>query len=489
MSSIELGMYQGPRISQQLNLAPQLLQWLRLLQVPSTELSTLVQAELEANPALEIDEGFDVEPDFAMPDEAPGEDPCDACDGLEDGQLDARFEALAEIDDEWREDFVQTQKAQKASNDDDQQRHQYIMDSITASDSLQEHLLKQLTITDLQGRDIELAEVFIGSLDARGYLTVSLDEVSEMMACTKDEAIMVLGVVQQLDPPGVAARDLRECLLLQLSEEKKDHRLAIRIVAEYLDWVGRNELDALADALHVTREEIDTALKLVRTLNPEPGLRFQAQPVEYITPDVFITREEDGSYRVELNEDNLPRLRISPLCRQLMNRKNKINARDLTYLRRKFRRATFLIQGITQRQDTLRKVTLEMMRVQRDFFDSDEGVMKPLTMGKVAGIIGVHETTVSRALANKYVMTPRGLFELKHFFRSGYRCSDGSALTPESVKEVIERMIADENEKKPLTDLQIAQLLREEKGLKLARRTVAKYRDELGIPASKVRAA
>jgi RNA polymerase sigma-54 factor len=172
-----------------------------------------------------------------------------------------------------------------------------------------------------------------------------------------------------------------------------------------------------------------------------------------------------------------------------MNRKNKINARDLTYLRRKFRRATFLIQGITQRQDTLRKVTLEMMRVQRDFFDSDEGVMKPLTMGKVAGIIGVHETTVSRALANKYVMTPRGLFELKHFFRSGYRCSDGSALTPESVKEVIERMIADENEKKPLTDLQIAQLLREEKGLKLARRTVAKYRDELGIPASKVRAA
>ncbi|NCC50955.1 MAG: RNA polymerase sigma-54 factor [Spartobacteria bacterium] len=488
MSSMELGIYQGPQVNQQLNLAPQLLQWLRLLQAPTVELNSLVQTELESNPVLELDGDLpdhEVEaPEVAAPESDFSVD-MDAAENISDTNVDARLEALTEIDNEWREDYEHVARTQRQSNPEDQKRHQFIIDSLTTEDSLQEHLLKQLAAYELSEREEAAAEWLIGSLDHRGYLATPVGEIAEVLCETVAFIERVLQRVQLLDPAGIGARTLAECLLLQLDGQSGRHDVARAIVSNYMEWIARGEFDALAEQLGVSREDIDDALDLLRTLNPEPGRTFTQQPVEYVTPDVFISREEDG-FRVDLNDENIPHLSINQHCKSLLE-KSELSSGDQTYIRRKLRRASFLIQGISQRQDTLRKVSDEILRVQYDFFDKDEGELKPLTMGKVANIIGVHETTVSRALANKYIETPRGLFEMKFFFRAGYRCSDGSAMTPDSVKEMIAGLVDEENETEPLTDLQIADLLKESKGLKLARRTVAKYRDELGIPASKVR--
>jgi len=490
MSNIELGIYQGPQVNQQLNLAPQLLQWLRLLQVPTLELNSLVQAELDSNPVLEL-EGDLPNNDLPMPEtderstENPAED--DSCKNVSDENMDARLATLNDIDNEWREDYEHTSRLQRSSNAEDQKRHQFIMDSLSSEDSLQEHLLKQLTSYELSEREQAACEWIIGSLDHRGYLSVPILEIAEILCETEDFMEHNLRIVQLLDPAGIAARDLSECLTLQLDGKTAQHELARKIVSEYLEWVARKELDTLAEQLQVSRDEIEDALDLLRTLNPEPGRQFTDVPVEYVTADVIISREEEG-FRIDLNDENIPHLRINGECKNMVEQKG-IASGDQTYIRRKLRRASFLIQGISQRQETLRKVAAEILRVQYAFFDKDDGEIQPLTMGKVANIIGVHETTVSRALANKYIRTPRGLFEMKYFFRAGYRCSDGSALTPDAVKEMIEELVDQENHQVPLTDLQISSLLKESKGLKLARRTVAKYRDELGIPASKVRVA
>jgi RNA polymerase sigma-54 factor len=484
---MELGMYQGPQVTQQLNLAPQLLQWLKLLQVPTTELSALVQAELESNPALESDD-YNLDESDRMEERESWEKELASGDlaGSDGADLERKFELLAQIDDEWREDYYRNGSDNVSDPDSEQKRHQYMLDCLVADTGLQEHLINQLATLGLAADELSLAELIIGSLDRRGYLGMPLQEMANLTGESMELLEGVLQRVQQMDPPGIAARSLSECILLQLPKGQACSKLAARIAADYLEQLAHANYRVIAAELDVEESQVQEAARWMTALcDPEPGRRFDQQPTTYITPDIRILKTEEG-YRIELNNGTIPHLKISDGCRRLLEQA-RISQTDQSYIRNKLRRAAFLIQGISQRQETLYKVSEQIVRIQGEYFDSSEGVLKPLTMSKVANLIGVHETTVSRAIANKYVETPRGLFEFKHFFRSGYRCRDGSAFTPESVKDMISELIRQEDPAQPLTDLDIVERLLKDRGLRLARRTVAKYRDEMSIPSSKAR--
>mgnify|MGYP003605290275 CR=1 FL=1 len=290
-----------------------------------------------------------------------------------------------------------------------------------------------------------------------------------------------LAVVQTFDPAGVAARSLSECLLLQIHDQKS---LPARIIRDYLEALGRRQFAEIANALGVTKEDVLEAFEIIRGLKPEPGTIFSSERPRYIAADITV-RKVEGDFIIEVNDDSLPRIRISASCRQIVET-GRVSGEDLSYLRKKIRNASFLIQGIRQRQETLRKVACEIVKHQMDYLNSEHAELKPLTMAKVAKAIGVHETTVSRALSQKYMRIPRGLFEMKHFFQAGYQCADGSAVVPSAVQDMISDLIKAEEKSNPLTDLHIVRALKA-KGIDIARRTIAKYREEMGIGSSKER--
>lgn len=472
-------------VSQQLNLAPQLLQWLRILQVSTTDLTDLVQKELESNPALEIDESRADEHDVPTSDDFSDPSATNTIEtSSEEPSLDAKYELLAEIDDEWRNDNNTVNGSKNSTNsEDDQERHQFALDSATTSGSIYNHLSEQLNLLNINEDDHAIAEVIIGSLDSNGYLSISIEELSSITSTPATRIEKVLTIVQTLEPVGIAARSLQECMIIQMHSLPED-ALPRRIAKDYLEALGREQYTHIAASLDVSVDEVMAAKTYITTLSPYPALSFTPESTQYITADITV-RENNGKYIIELNDEKIPHLRISASCRQLL-KKDRLSAEEISYIRSKIRSATFLIQGINQRHETLRKVCEQITRVQREFLDDENGRLQPLTMAKVAGIIGVHETTVSRALANKHIRTPRGLFEMKHFFRAGYHCSDGSALTPEVVKEIISDLINKEDPESPVRDIDIVNQLKQ-KGLKLARRTVAKYRDEMSIPSSKER--
>jgi RNA polymerase sigma-54 factor len=473
--------------SQQLNLAPQLLQWLRLLHLPTTELASIVQKELEKNPALEVegDSGEDHEP--ALEDSSP-EDSSDnkisdtAPTDQQETSDKEKYDFLAEIDEQWKNDTTYSPGRQSSDSDEDE-KHRYILDSITSEPSLHEHLLRQLPVNEMNEEDTQIAEIIIGSIDEKGYLSIAVEELAAVTNVPLNRIEKNLSIIHSLDPAGIAARDLRECLLLQMHNQDKEF-LPRLIVRDHLEALGRKQHAEIAQALGVNTTDVLEAQRFIMSLNPAPGSKYFETRPEYISPDIIVNNIA-GEYIAELNDARIPRLRISASCKQLIERPG-LKSDESSYLRNKIRSATFLIQGIRQRQATLQKVADQIVNFQKDYFVSSKGELKPLTMAKIAAIIGVHETTVSRAIANKHISTPRGLFEMKHFFRSGYRCADGSAMTPEMVKDLITDLIDKENPVTPLKDITIARLL-EKKGLKLARRTIAKYREEMDLPSSKER--
>jgi len=478
--NLEARMTPGLNVGQQLNLAPQLLQWLRLLQLPSTELCAMVQHELEVNPTLEIeDDGGDSDVGDAP------ESVAEAIDAFEQGPtsfdddaVGLKLEMLKDMDSDWRDDSATASRNHTAEDDE---KRQFMMDCITARESLQDHLSAQLAVRAVSGMTRSQVELIIGSLDPRGYLTGTLDELAAHANVSIQNLEAALALVQTFDPPGVGARNLAECLWLQIRDKES---LTARIVSEYLEAVGRRQYRDIAVALDVEEEDVAEAVKDILQLNPEPGLIFSRESTRYIAPDVTIRKMEDELI-VELHDEYIPRVRVNANCKSLLER-GTLSADDLTYLRKKMRASSFLIQGIRQRQETLRKVASEILAHQSSFLGSVDGELNPLTMAQVAQSINVHETTVSRALANKYVQTPRGLYEMKYFFRAGYQCEDGSALTPSVVKDLIADLVGAESSEFPLTDLVIVDCMKK-RGITLARRTVAKYREELGIASSKER--
>ena len=473
MAEMSIGMFQQQR--QQMLLAPQLRQSLELLQVPMMELRSLVQQELERNPTLEEkpedNTQVEIEPDEETQAKA------------DEAEFQDEFKKLSDMDDEWREYFRQTQAARPYTADDAAKR-EFLMNSLTRPVSLQEHLLHQLHLSGLSEHDQKIGDMIVGSVNDDGFLTTPPEELAASGGYAPTEIDHVLATIREFDPIGVAARDLADCLLLQLARLGKADSLAAHVVRSHLTQLGGKKFDLIAKELHVTSEAVHEAARLIATLEPRPGRRFNSEEPTYVSPEVLIQKVRD-EYVVLMDHEHLPHLSISKHYRQLME--DPATTREVkSYIREKVRAGAFLIKSIQQRQNTISRIAVEIVRVQQDFFENGVTGLKPLTMAHIAGIIGVHETTVSRAISNKYMLTPRGLFEMKYFFTPGYHTADGQNVSNKVIKDAISQMIAAEVLAHPFSDHTITLKLKE-KGMTVARRTIAKYREELKILPSHLR--
>jgi len=456
---------QVPSLALQQTLGPQMQQSLHILQVPLLELQTVVRQEMESNPVLE---------------EAPPSP--DAASAVP--AADPETEALSRLAEEWREYYAQARSA-IGTDPDAGARHQFALDSATADPTLPMHLEAQLPELDLGPEGGRLARFLIASLDEAGYLDTPIEELAKPARTTSEALAETLRAVQSLDPPGIAARNLSECLVLQLNAQGLKDSVEARIVSDHLEALARKRYADIARSLKVSQEQVSRAAARIATLDPRPGRRFQPDPDLVVVPDVTIEKVE-GGYVVLPNDADLPHLRISDTYKDLMAGDANPEARE--YLREKIRGGKFLIRCIHQRQQTILAIAREIAGRQRDFLDHGPGHLKPMTMAQIASIIGVHETTVSRAIASKYIQTPRGVFEMRSFFTSGYQTSAGESVSSTSVMGAIQELIRSENPQHPLSDQEIIATLTE-RGIPIARRTVAKYRLRLGILASHLRKA
>ncbi len=463
----EFGFQQSQSLSQQQKLAPQMQQSLQILQAPTLELRKLIQQELTENPTLE-----DNTEDISIEETE-----------LEDDDFDEEFSRLSKMDDEWREYMAQT-RANAPSREDQDEKRRFLFDSLVAPVTLQEHLMEQLGTSDADAERRVIAEMLIGNIEDSGLLTTPLEDLCMTTGIPLPKLEAALGLIQSFHPVGVGAQDLRECLLIQLARLDKARSLEYRVVDFHLDDLARKRYPQIARKLGVSLDHISRAAEFIATLDPRPGRIFADNPNTYITPDVVVERN-DGEWVVLLNNEQIPHLRISNTYKDIMARSESgREARD--YIREKIRSGKFLIKSIHQRQDTIRNIAEEIVRRQSEFFAHGPAQLKPLNMAQVADAVGVHETTVSRAIAGKYISTPHGVFEMKYFFKPGYQTEGGESMSNTSVKNAVAAIIKAENPLNPLSDDKIVDLLKEE-GIVIARRTVAKYRDELNILPSHLR--
>ena len=461
---------------------------------PTLELQTRVTQEMASNPLLEqIEPEAVVEPDESDDESQAGEsessdtkndDPPYASDGSED-DVDGSDEELArlvQMADEWR--HRPSDSFQNAGSADDDEKRQYFFDSLVDEPSIQEQLLTQLRLADADAETNRLAELIIGSIDDQGYLRSHLADLITISGASQERMEKALRLVQGFEPAGIAARDLAECLLLQLERQGKKDCLAWRVVRQHLDDVARNHLPHVAKELGVSLTELGEAIREIRLLSPHPCSIMAPDNPFFIVPEVTVVKGDHG-YELIYEESSLPRLRIAPHYFKLLENPDTPQAtRD--YIKEKLLSGKSLIKSLEQRRKTIIQIAQVIVDTQYDFLEKGIDGLKPLTMKQVAQKIGVHETTVSRAIACKYIQTPRGLLEFKFFFTSGYQASDGELISNRGVMEMIKDLVADEDSAKPLSDDHIAKVLKD-KGIPVARRTVAKYREELGIPSSHLR--
>lgn len=497
-------MAQGLHLSQKMALsqvlAPQLQQSLALLQAPTLELKTLIEQELQQNPVLEEVPSMDLDPedklsnrdgepsvDFGDPSEPPADvtfDPATEKSGSEPvDDFQAEFERLAQLDQEWRDHFAQTNVPMRQSQEDEEKR-QYMFDSIVAGTSLQENLLEQVRLSELDENQRQVAEMIIGNIDDYGYLQASVDELAFSTNIPAERINEVLKVIQSFHPPGVAARDLRECLLLQLERADKKDTLEYRIVRDYMEALSKRRLPEIARGLGVPVQDVQEAVERIGHLEPRPGRDFLPDNHQYILPEIFVQKVGDD-FVVTTNNEQIPHLRISNTYKDLMSQADS-SAEVREYIRDKIRAGKFLIKSLHQRQQTILNIAKEIVHRQREFMEHGVSRLKPLTMVQVAEVVGVHETTVSRAVSGKYMQTPQGIFEMKYFFTSGIKTASGVGMSNTSVKDMIAEMIEKEDPTKPLSDEEIVKMLAQ-KGIVIARRTIAKYRSELNILPSHLR--
>jgi len=461
------GLHQFQNLSMQQVLAPQLQQSLQILQAPTLELRNIVQQELQTNPVLEEEAGT-----YEL--EQPSGD---------DSEFQEEFERLARLDEEWR-DYMAQNVSYASRNQEDEERRQFFFDSLATQETLQQHLLEQLNTAEVTPAQRNAAELIIGSIDDLGFLPISLQDISATSQIPVADLEPMLELIQTFHPVGVGAHDLRECLLIQLRRLGKEDSLEYRIVDGYLEDLGRKKFPEIARRLGVTVDEVQRAANFIATLDPRPGQIFAPDPNNYVLPDVTVEKVGDD-YTVTLNGDQIPHLRISKTYKDLMSQgRNALEVRD--YIRDKIRSGKFLIKSIHQRQQTILNIATEIVKRQREFLDHGTAFLKPMTMVQIAEVVGVHETTVSRAISGKYMATPQGVLEMKYFFTPGYETADGVALSNTSVKEAIADLVRHEEARNPLSDKEIVEIL-SERGIPIARRTVAKYRAELNILPSNLR--
>ena len=458
------GLQQNVQMGQQQMLSPQMRQSLEILQATALELQQLVRQEIETNPVLE--------------EEVPEEE-TQTEESSEES--DDEYDELRQLEEDWSD--YSAQGAQNVDAAGDARRRQFL-EGVTPQETLAQHLEKQLGRLALDPVQRRIATLLVGNLNEDGYLAATAEEVADEAGAETAEAVEVLHLLQALDPSGVGARDLSECLRLQLARRGEGQSVAARIVEGQLDLLGRKKFAEIASALRVSQEDVREAGALIASLNPKPGRAFAGELAQVLAPDVIIERTGDD-FTVSLVRDSVPQLRISRTYRDLLGEAAG-GAEVRSYLRDKIRGGKFLIKSIQQRQQTILAIAREIAVRQHAFLEEGVSALAPMTMAQVAEAVGVHETTVSRAIAGKTVATPQGVFEMKFFFTSGYRAADGAAVSSTSVKDAIAALIRGEEPLKPLSDQQIVQKLSAD-GLAVARRTVAKYREALGILPSHLR--
>lgn len=453
---------QSAQLAQTQVLSPQMRQSLEILQATALELQHMVRQELETNPVLEEE----------RPEEEAEKDDAEDPDAREE-------DGLGQLEDDWS-DF----SAQGAVDPEAEARRMRFLEGIAPEETLAAHLENQFGRLALDPVQRRIAALLIGNLDENGYLAATPEEVADEAGAETAEAIEMLHVLQTMDPPGVGARDLSESLSLQLDRLGQGQSPAKRIVREHLDLLGRKKFSDIASALGLTQEQVREAGALIARLNPKPGRAFAGEAAQVLAPDVIIEKVGD-EYEVSLVRDNVPHLRISRTYRDLLGESG--GAPEVRgYLRDKIRGGKFLIKSIQQRQQTILAIAREIAARQRPFLEEGVAALVPMTMAQVAEAVGVHETTVSRAIAGKTVATPQGVFEMKFFFTTGYVTAEGAEVSNTSVKDAIAALIRAEDPRKPLSDQQIMDKLKAS-GLPVARRTVAKYREALGFLPSHLR--
>lgn len=476
------------RQTQSLVLAPQLRQSLKILQVAALDLRTVIQDELQENPTLEELPMEGVSLDRAKEENAAatsGEDSSSSDENSNGEELDfsKEFEILSKLDQDWRDHMANAGGNQTPSPEDDEKR-QHFFDSLVNETSLQEHLMSQAEMSDLEPAALEAMEFLVGSLDDRGFLTQTPSDIALQLGLPLDAVQDAHALLQTFEPAGIGAKDLQECLLLQLIAKGRGESLAARIVRNQFALLIRRRIPDIARRAAAPLEDVQHAVEEIGTLDPAPGRKFAEDSNRVVVPDVTVERDDD-EWKISLNSDYIPRLRISNTYKDMIA-KGSLNRQERDYIRERMRSGRFLINSIEQRQQTIERITREIIKVQEPFFEQGVAKLQPLTMTQIADTVGVHETTVSRAIANKYIRTPHGVFDFKFFFTSGYKSDGGSAVSNTSVKEMINDLIDLEDKAKPYSDQELVTKL-QEKGLKIARRTVAKYREELGILPSNLR--
>jgi RNA polymerase sigma-54 factor len=474
------------RMSQRVVMTPLLQQAIQLLQLSTLELEQVVRKELEENPLLEEMPVENAE-NQESPDASASATPETAPTAESTAALDPPSKETSSVDSEKADDLPFDLSSAVFDDHGDErtpvsmeERDELPFENLGRSDaSLGEHLMEQLRLGTDDKDVLRIGEAIIGNLDEDGYLRADVGEIAAGMGASPDAVEAALKLIHAFDPPGVAARSVQECLLLQLTADAEPDPVSVEIVERHFEDLERRRYAEIARALKLPLERVMESIEEIQGLEPKPGRRFSINDSRYVVPDVTIQKVGDD-YVVILNEEGIPRLRVNSLYRSLLRRSGD-EAKQ--YVEQKLRSAVWLIKSVEQRQRTLRKVAQSLVNFQRDFLDKGLTHLRPLALRDVGDDISMHESTISRVTTNKYVQTPQGLFELKFFFHSGIASENGSMVSSVSVKKTIRDMVAGEDGGKPLSDQEIAQSLQGQ-GLTIARRTVAKYREELGIMPS-----
>ncbi len=462
------------KLVQKLSLTPSLQQAIKLLPMSTLELVDVLNQEVVENPMLEEVPTEELQSADATTPEKAEETQAASDKGDQWDDSDYEYFFGDYLDEGYRPRAPQEVKELPP-----------IENTLSTSSSLSDYLLWQLSLQSEDDLDREIGAAIVGNLNDDGYLVASVDEIAAMGNWPTTEVERVLGLLQQFDPIGVAARDIRECLCLQLHHLGLEGTATEKIVTDHLRLLQNHQLPELGRKLGLSLDELKQHVDVIRHLDPKPGSRYNPSPSQYVIPDVHIVKIED-EYVAALNEEGLPQLRISPVYRRLLDKGGDASEETRAYVKEKFRSALWLIKSVDQRQKTIHKVATSIIRFQRDFLDHGIEHLRPLVLRDVANDIGMHESTVSRVVNNKYMHTPQGVFELKYFFHSGISSSYGDSVSSVTIKQHIRKIIEKEDPHKPLSDSKIVGILQKE-GLVLARRTIAKYREELRIPTSNQR--
>ena len=451
-------------------LAPQLIQSLKMLQMPALRLEQTIRLELATNPLLEEVEELDTETK---------------------AEEEAEFEVAAEKDENAKEDsvdweeFLQDEDNGYKVNEYKEHQEEIIQGSAAQTNNLYHHLQEQLYLLKLTAEEQLIGEYVIGNISPEGYLAISVEEMAAELKAPREKIEAILDLIKRFDPSGVGSRDLRESLLFQLKDKGLEDTLAYRIVDQYINELDRKSILQLSRLMGSSEEKVQSALELIKTLSPTPAHGRFDQGAMPVVPDLIIERLDDG-FVVMHNDAHMPRLRISQGYKQLVRRGNSSSDDTKNYIKQKLEQARWLLNAINQRRSTMIRVMESIINRQRDFFDKGPAFLKPLIMEDIAQMVDMNVATISRVANGKYVQTPFGVYEIKHFFNSGIARDDGTDMSKRSVKQRIEEIIKAELADQPLSDQEIYRQLNNE-GIKLARRTVTKYREELKIAPARLR--